>query len=409
MTFVSLSTIFLLKTGWQFDTDGTLTSIPQLEPDKKIPAKSSVTSFPVHLAGDLLFTFLPTSIHGESFPKSLLPEEYYPFLNDSIESQTTYYSRELPYSFDFLVENFMDPAHVPFAHHSLQGTRDDAMPIDTKLLVNNHTHVELSFMDVTRGKARDGIMSFQRPFRYHFRIKDEETGIYKPMLIIYAIPVKAGKCRVIYNDFKVPLPLPKFLIHLASNRFLNSDIWLHDTERLLIQRKEEQEKDDEAKKSKFGLNYLCPTQSDQGVIAFRKWWSDYGFADSPPHTFSMATMDLLGPKSLTRREQIDPWEAHTKHCSSCREGLRLMKKGQNLCLVFALFCAVWGVIGGSASLSSNIASSAGIGRKVIKPVLSFMGASAAMFGRNIMKKLATALEGNPYPGDIDDRSVAALK
>lgn len=394
--------------GWTFDKDGTLTSIPQLEAEKPLPSqkKANVPSFSVHLAGDLMFVFLPTSIHGESFPKSLLPEDYYPYLKDCMEKETTYYSKELPYSFDLLVENFMDPAHIPFAHHSLQGTRDDAMPIDTKLLVSNHTHVELSFKDVTRAKPREGIMSFQRPFRYHFRIKKNETGTYEPNLIIYTIPVKAGKCRVIFRDFKLPLPLPKFLLHLGSNQFLNSDIWLHDVERYCIQRKEQQEK--EGKKSassKFGLDYLYPTQSDLGVIAYRKWWAEHGFADSPAHTFSMATMDLLGPTTLTRREQIDPWESHTKHCSSCRKALGMLKKGQSLCLAFALLSVVLGV-SGSASLSST---SAGIGRKVIKPLLALIGGSGALYGRNIMKKLATALEGNPYAGEIEDRSVAALK
>jgi phenylpropionate dioxygenase-like ring-hydroxylating dioxygenase large terminal subunit len=44
------------------------------------------------------------------------PDEVLPMLN-TLSSFTV---RDLPYSFDFLVENLMDPAHIPFAHHSLQ-------------------------------------------------------------------------------------------------------------------------------------------------------------------------------------------------------------------------------------------------------------------------------------------------
>ena len=44
--------------------------------------------------------------------------------------------RELPYSFDILIENFMDPAHIPFAHHGLQGMRSDGSPIEMKALVS---------------------------------------------------------------------------------------------------------------------------------------------------------------------------------------------------------------------------------------------------------------------------------
>ena len=50
-----------------------------------------------------------------------LPEDHYPYLRKKMDQGATYYSRDLPYSFDFLLENFMDPAHIPFAHHSLQG------------------------------------------------------------------------------------------------------------------------------------------------------------------------------------------------------------------------------------------------------------------------------------------------
>lgn len=32
----------------------------------------------------------------------------------------------------------MDPAHIPFAHHKLQSTRDDGSPIDMEVLVSSH-------------------------------------------------------------------------------------------------------------------------------------------------------------------------------------------------------------------------------------------------------------------------------
>ena len=35
----------------------------------------------------------------------------------------TPYQRDLHYDFTTLVENFLDPAHVPFAHHGVLGSR----------------------------------------------------------------------------------------------------------------------------------------------------------------------------------------------------------------------------------------------------------------------------------------------
>lgn len=37
------------------------------------------------------------------------------------------YMRELPYPIDFLIENILDPAHVPFSHHGLIVSGRDGM------------------------------------------------------------------------------------------------------------------------------------------------------------------------------------------------------------------------------------------------------------------------------------------
>lgn len=91
--------------GWQFDTEGTLQKIPHLEPNAELrPEARSVQSFETHLTGDLLWAFFPSSFHGESFPKSVLPEHYYKDLTHVIEKNLTFYTQELPFSFDFLAE-----------------------------------------------------------------------------------------------------------------------------------------------------------------------------------------------------------------------------------------------------------------------------------------------------------------
>jgi phenylpropionate dioxygenase-like ring-hydroxylating dioxygenase large terminal subunit len=91
--------------GWQFDCDGKLQSIPQLEAGQELRSgERSVVSYPTHLTGDLLWMFLPTSIHGESFPRTLLPEDYYHDLHNFMGNDTTYYTNDLPFSYDFLVE-----------------------------------------------------------------------------------------------------------------------------------------------------------------------------------------------------------------------------------------------------------------------------------------------------------------
>jgi len=394
--------------GWNFDTEGTVQHIPQLEPTKSITSVQknqggNIQTFPVHPVGDLLFVFLPSSLHGEMFPQSLLPEEWYPHLSNQLKDGKQIFVRDLPYSFDFLVENFMDPAHIPFAHHKLQSTRDDGMPIPIEELVSNFTHVEASFKDVTAKRPRDAYASFQRPSFYHFgEYKGDDGEIDEasgkpskvPKLCIWLAPVEAGASRVFFVS--PPIKVPTFLLHAGSNRFLNSDTWLHDNEREVIKRKEAGAKGVEKKLA--GMDYIYASQSDKGVSIFRKWWKNNGFADAPAHTFGMATMKQLentqkGGRLLSRREQIDPWEGHTKHCSSCRKSLGYMKKGQHVLLFMALAS---GVLGG------------GLGRgRVVAPVVGMVGAGVCLYGRNFLRKFATALEGNPEVSGVNDRSASA--
>lgn len=217
-----------------------------------------------------------------------------------------------------------------------------------------------------------GIVSWQRPSVYHFRTK-RDSGAYETDLNIYIVPVKAGRSRVIFSSRFLSWT-PTWLTHAASNRFLNTDIWLHDAEIVARTR------------STKALNYIFGSQSDMGVRAFRQWWLKQGFSSAPPNTFGPSSPQDL--KSMTRREQIDPWEYHTKHCSSCRRALKVMKRVQ------------WG------SLFVSIASAVLLRNT---PVRASLAAGLALYVRYLALRTATAVEGNPYPSGIADRSPAHIE
>jgi len=139
--------------GWQFDKDGTVTNIPQSETGK-YPPSANGKALPVHVVGDLIFAFLPSSIHGEMNPISELPEDTIRWLPGLAATNRTYYVRDLPYSTDFLLENFIDPSHIPFAHHGLQGKREDGSPLQMKTLEYNFSHVEIVYADKIANKER---------------------------------------------------------------------------------------------------------------------------------------------------------------------------------------------------------------------------------------------------------------
>ena len=97
--------------GWQFASNGTCTSIPQLESDLQsklnLPSAAS-QSLPVYMTTDMLWAFVPLPTNDlpvtpHYYPD--FPDEHFPELN---LPSITCNMRDLPYSFDFLVENFMD-------------------------------------------------------------------------------------------------------------------------------------------------------------------------------------------------------------------------------------------------------------------------------------------------------------
>ena len=277
-----------------------------------------------------------------------------------------------------------------------EGTRDDGSPIEMKVSANNFTHFECDYRDICRGKQREGVLSFERPAFYHFRTRTPNTtDAYKPNLLIFTSPIEEGKCRVFIPDFRLKM-FPKWLMHLGTNRFLNSDTWLHDAERSArIMNGINQQHGPVAvgaaragRKSTNELNYISASKSDLGPIAFRKWWITHGLATAPPNTFGPASASSLSMHALNRAEQIDPWLYHAKNCASCRRALRQMRGMQNVVIE-------WSAIG--AIMLQR------------RPPLAIALVFAGVYAHSFLRKLATTIEGNTHRAEIDDRSVAAIK
>lgn len=100
----------------------------------------------------------------------------------------------------------MDPAHIPFAHHSLQGVRSDGSPISSQLItsLDNNQTLSVKFQDIIRGKKRNGVVTFNSPCYFTLHNND------KLALVILCVPVAPGRSRI----FVAPLPgrkIPKFI------------------------------------------------------------------------------------------------------------------------------------------------------------------------------------------------------
>ena len=351
--------------GWEFDSNGSCTKIPQSESTHLNSIK--LDTIPLYITHDLIWGFFDYYITGEFEMKSNTPDMLFPYLENT--KNKNFFTKELPYSYDILIENFMDPSHIPYAHHGLQGRREDGCPIKMKKHIENETHLEISFEDNVNNNTRTGIVSFHRPSRYHYRTI-RENGEYKINIEIYIVPIREGRTRVfLASPFSKGI-IPTWVVHAMSNRFLNTDIWLHNAEIEL----RKNEKGDKA--------YTSMTTSDLGVNLWRQYWRSSGMINSPKNSYGPS--DIKNLVKLSRKKQIDPWQTHSKQCSDCREALKNADKLNKI---------------GNVILCLSIITP----NNIIKCGMIFNG----FFLKKISKKMQSAIRGEDAIDMIKDRSVSA--
>ena len=358
--------------GWAFDTrTGRCQVIPQLTTEQAVgpcnSPRACVATYPTVVHKSILWYWpwspdldpLQVAVDVAAHPEGML---------QGVANYTTTYTRDLPYGWDALLENLLDPAHVPFAHHGLQGTRDDAIPINMTRPVFKQPNAERGFTyewsDRTMKMKRKGTADFRAPFvvTYDAAFIVDTPDKKKFEFCAICIPTKPGWSRVIVvtpdskkiakaekeenqknnpavkkeeNKNKPSLfffilrLLPVWVIHQFSNRFFDSDLaFLHYQERKKAQ-------DNNQKGGTRG--YYMPAPSDRGVIALYKWLNDY--ARSAPHLSLLpSNTELYAPRSVLFDRQVQ----HTSHCKHCQDALvGISKWRRNAYRVMALAILAW--------------------------------------------------------------------
>jgi pheophorbide a oxygenase len=159
--------------GWQFSSAGACERIPQA-PDKVADAscgsaRACVAAHATRIEKGVLF-FWPEA--GAAPRDDELPPEYLPaHMLSSVAEGASTYTRDLPYGWDTLVENLVDPSHIPFAHHGLQGKREDAIPINLTLTHEDAHGFEFEFADRTMGRRRAGSGGFKAPYVVQYQVR----------------------------------------------------------------------------------------------------------------------------------------------------------------------------------------------------------------------------------------------
>jgi phenylpropionate dioxygenase-like ring-hydroxylating dioxygenase large terminal subunit len=314
--------------GWAFRGNGTCDRIPQQLPDAKAETsrRACVKSLPTAVEQGLLFIYPGTATRAESTPIPLIPVPMAAGKpTDGWVMLNTF--RDLPYDALTLMENVLDPSHLPFTHHNSVGKRSNASPVELEVTSSDQYGFTGTWADGPRkGTLGRQNTTFIAPCLMWHELTSKQLG--ETITVVYATPTRKGECRVFARfPFKFASKLPAFFIkntpqwysHINNNAILEDDqIFLHHQERYLER---------SGGSENFSQAFYLPTKADVFVFEYRQWLTDYQSDPFPGQTFKPA---------LATEQLLDRYHSHTEHCHSCRTAHQNIKTAKQLIVIIAL-------------------------------------------------------------------------
>ncbi|KAK6141826.1 hypothetical protein DH2020_024432 [Rehmannia glutinosa] len=313
--------------GWCFGASGDCKFIPQAPrdgPPVHTSKKACVAVYPSCVQNGILW-FWPNSdpqykdIFSKKKPHNIPELDDPSYTNQMI-------CRDIPYGYEILIENLMDPAHVPYAHYGImrmaKADREGGRPLE----------ISIQKLDINGFTAKQvfGENFFIPPCLYYGYFspgggqsmnkaspsagkKEELLPPVPPkkraLLIFYCIPVSPGNSRLIFvspRNFAVWIEriVPRWIFHIGQNLILDSDLYLlHVEERKLM----------DIGPLNWHKSCYVPTKADALVVSFRRWLNKYGGAQVDWGT----KFSGLLPPTPFREHLFDRYWTHTVSCSSC--------------------------------------------------------------------------------------------
>lgn len=344
--------------AWRFNGDGNCVSIPQSK-DEHTQAKhcsnrkSCAISYPTQERQGILWVWAESGFNAQLESELQTPRLILELENYSDKEVQLYRNvRDLPFGWDFFMENVIDPAHVPVAHHGILGNRyQDAQYFDMIRLRDMSTEEGFSFKVMpTPANVEQWVYDFQPPC--HLKITSIFKNGTKLIVGLYAIPTRPGWCRHIQSQVLIKneagrtrglgffgLKMPVWLSHVLASKFLHQDlVFLHYQEKILAKRQT----------GKWQDVVYTPNPQDKMVIVFRKWWETRVRFGIP--WASGCSPNLPAPER-DKQKLFDVWTTHTQHCKVCQDTLKNINRLTVLAYVTAVVCFGLGVMADSRAMA----------------------------------------------------------
>eukprot|EP00262_Sarcandra_glabra_P022296 TRINITY_DN983_c0_g1_i1.p1 TRINITY_DN983_c0_g1~~TRINITY_DN983_c0_g1_i1.p1 ORF type:complete len:540 (-),score=65.05 TRINITY_DN983_c0_g1_i1:125-1744(-) len=369
--------------GWCFDGAGDCKLIPQAPPDGPplhTFKKACAAVYP-SVEQNKIVWFWPST---EPQYKDILMKKKPPFLQevDDPSYSTLMGTRDIPYGYEVLTENLMDPSHVPYAHYGIMPMPKSAKAKSRRKVDREGGRpMEMTVQTLNKSgflaKQEYGYSEFIAPCIFYaypprlgsgngsipsVSIKEESSAPQKQQrscLIFICIPVSPGRSRLIWaspRNFSTWLDrvVPRWIFHMGQNLILDSDLYLvHLEEHKIV----------DAGPSNWQKACYIPTKADALVVAFRKWLRKYASDQVDWRNRFQGGLPPTPPKE----QLMDRYWSHVVHCSSCRVALKGLKALEVSLQVISL--ALIGIV---AAVKQNTMTTMGRNVMVSMAVLCFL-------------------------------------
>ncbi|QCE16319.1 protein TIC 55, chloroplastic [Vigna unguiculata] len=331
--------------GWQFEGEGKCVKIPQLPADAKIPRTACVKTYEVRDSQGVIWVWLSLKTPPND---SKLPW-FENFARPGFTDISTIH--ELPYDHSILLENLMDPAHVPISHDRTDWTakRENARPLSFEVTERTDRGFA-GWWGAEKDGSKPNFLRFEAPCvlqnNREFADKSGVTNYFTGLFLCR--PTGQGKSMLIVrfgstrsSSLLVKL-FPKWYFHQNASTVFDQDMgFLSSQNEILLK-----------EKVPTKHLYLNLKSSDTWVAEYRKWMDKVGHG--MPYHFGHSTISLPkqpavvehapaglvagqsasspakgGIGSIHAPNLANRYFRHVIHCKECRTAVKAFQAWKN--------------------------------------------------------------------------------
>jgi chlorophyllide a oxygenase len=238
--------------GWRFDGAGACRRIPTLPAGKTVPQRAAASPLPLVEADELLWVWAGAPDHADA---SAVPR--HPEVGDRAFTRVDMHF-DLEVDHELMIENLLDPSHLPFTHDGTLSRRDAAEPLSMTLATTPAGFVGESRRSA-RPQARAQRFTFLGPCSVRLDLGSERRSFIQ---LHHCVPLdpQAGRMRLITRMLwrGVPrVPGMAWLTRHYSRRIVRQDLALLRGQ---------------AERIASGAEpWGCPVASDRIALEYRRW------------------------------------------------------------------------------------------------------------------------------------------